>query len=1008
MISTRLCPVAVAAALLLPWRASAGDWPMWRHDPQRSGLSPEELPAELRLLWTRELPAPVPAWSDTRLAFDLAPQPVVAGKTLLLGDSRTGSLLALDTDTGAERWRFWTDGPVRVAPAASKGRVYVVSDDGFLYCLALTDGSLLWRFFGGLRDGRLLANGRLSSTWPARGGPVVADGRVYFAAGVWPFMGAPIYALDAESGREIWTNDRSGVLHANRGYHQYKAYWGTSPQGSLALDGAALIVPSCRAQPLALDAASGTITRADAGWKDYGGGGDARVAVAGKLLLVGGYVFDRETMLPLCLNAAAKGLTPFTCLPVSDGKTLYVAAPDGIESHDLGGATFSRYTGNYGVRLVRCDTKMRWRVPEKTKPTAMIKAGSRLYVASPKKVLALNDKAGEGTAVIPWQAEVGGIPSELAAADGKLFVVTREGRVSCFGGKQTEARDWPREQAELTPASDRDAAARGLVELSGVTEGYCVVLGLTDGDLVTGLLRQSGLKLIAIDEDAATVQVLREKLAAADQLGRRVSVHVGDPEDPKLPPYLASLLVSEHAAVPPAVAEVALPVLRPYGGVACLPIPKSDRAGLVGQLGTRQSEVVVESTPDAVLIRRVGGPPGAANWGHEAAGPGNTWMGRDRAVRAPLGVLWFGGPAEIGKLYRSRHSDPCTARFVDGRLFVYGNGTITAVDAYTGRMLWTRGLARRKPVLNRRSYAAPGPFPGPRGDAPATAWYVACPDAMYVSYGQACEVWAPATGKTLNTFTLDSGNEQKLFWGDLRLWEDVLIAGAEFPTEDVESEFVAADLAGFEAPALSALAAALGGWPPLAEVAASADETGLAFAVRCLNLLLKQPELDAHVPGAFLDAGKVGDTQAEGIRGAGAAIKRHRERMKHEFTPYLSLQSMNRRLVEACHPGVRRNPDKLYWHNLYPWDGTFTKQIVGLDRRTGSVLWRETARYGFPQKSIAVGGGRAFCIDRVELDRDRYLVRRGTPRPSRASIRAFDARSGKQLWTVDRDVSGSI
>ena len=38
------------------------------------------------------------------------------------------------------------------------------------------------------------------SRWPARGGPVVRDGTVYFAASIWPFMGTFIYALDAETG----------------------------------------------------------------------------------------------------------------------------------------------------------------------------------------------------------------------------------------------------------------------------------------------------------------------------------------------------------------------------------------------------------------------------------------------------------------------------------------------------------------------------------------------------------------------------------------------------------------------------------------------------------------------------------------------------------------------------------------------------------------------------------------------------------------------------------------
>ncbi len=57
-------------------------------------------------------------------------------------------------------------------------------------------GDLKWKFQGAPRDRLLLGNERLISTWPARGGPVVEDGVVYFAAGVWPLMGTgPIQML---------------------------------------------------------------------------------------------------------------------------------------------------------------------------------------------------------------------------------------------------------------------------------------------------------------------------------------------------------------------------------------------------------------------------------------------------------------------------------------------------------------------------------------------------------------------------------------------------------------------------------------------------------------------------------------------------------------------------------------------------------------------------------------------------------------------------------------------
>ena len=48
------------------------------------------------------------------------------------------------------------------------------------------------------------------SRWPARGGPVICDDTVYFAAGIWPSEGIFIYALDPASGDVLWKNVDSG------------------------------------------------------------------------------------------------------------------------------------------------------------------------------------------------------------------------------------------------------------------------------------------------------------------------------------------------------------------------------------------------------------------------------------------------------------------------------------------------------------------------------------------------------------------------------------------------------------------------------------------------------------------------------------------------------------------------------------------------------------------------------------------------------------------------------
>ena len=124
--------------------AFATDWPMWRRDAARTASTPEELPADLHLQWVRQYPPFEAAW--TIEGSDMVYSPVILGKTMFVGSPINDSLTAIDVETGEEKWRFYTGGPVRLAPAAWKDRVYVTSDDGYLYCVRASDGKPVWRF----------------------------------------------------------------------------------------------------------------------------------------------------------------------------------------------------------------------------------------------------------------------------------------------------------------------------------------------------------------------------------------------------------------------------------------------------------------------------------------------------------------------------------------------------------------------------------------------------------------------------------------------------------------------------------------------------------------------------------------------------------------------------------------------------------------------------------------------------------------------------------------------
>jgi hypothetical protein len=62
----RFCAWAASLSLaaLLFSHARAADWPMWRYDANRSAASPETLPKDLQLHWTRQYPARQQVWDD--------------------------------------------------------------------------------------------------------------------------------------------------------------------------------------------------------------------------------------------------------------------------------------------------------------------------------------------------------------------------------------------------------------------------------------------------------------------------------------------------------------------------------------------------------------------------------------------------------------------------------------------------------------------------------------------------------------------------------------------------------------------------------------------------------------------------------------------------------------------------------------------------------------------------------------------------------------------------------
>jgi len=168
------------------------DWPTYRHDPQRSGYSDQELAAEL-----------APAW-EVRLGGQLS-APMVAGGKAFVSAVERHTLHAIDTATGREAWHFIAGARIDSPPTWHAGRVIFGCMDGSVYALRASDGELCWRFRAAPSDVRHMAFEQLESVWPVHGSVLVENGVVSFVCGRSCFLdgGLTFFRLDAKTGTPL-------------------------------------------------------------------------------------------------------------------------------------------------------------------------------------------------------------------------------------------------------------------------------------------------------------------------------------------------------------------------------------------------------------------------------------------------------------------------------------------------------------------------------------------------------------------------------------------------------------------------------------------------------------------------------------------------------------------------------------------------------------------------------------------------------------------------------------
>src|SRR5262249_41990359 len=167
--------------------------------------------------------------------------PAVAGGVVFVG-STDGNLYAIEATTGAERWKFATQGRVVSSPAVQAGVVYFASYDSNFYAIDAASGALKWKF--ATKGEKRFAAPHIHGLQPAAermadpfgfylSSPAVAHRIRYFRSG-----DGNVYALDTAAGTVKWTFQTGDVVHASPALAEGLLFIGSWDTYFYALDAA--------------------------------------------------------------------------------------------------------------------------------------------------------------------------------------------------------------------------------------------------------------------------------------------------------------------------------------------------------------------------------------------------------------------------------------------------------------------------------------------------------------------------------------------------------------------------------------------------------------------------------------------------------------------------------------------------------------------------------------------------------------------------------------------------
>ena len=964
-------------ATMLAGSAFAADWPAIHGNADHTGVTPEQLTLPLNLAWvTQADQAPSPAFykglkSDKNGKFPLVPDtisqdyvyhPVIAGNLLYFGSSTEEAVYCLDTATGAQQWKFYTDGAVRMAPTLDGGKVYFGTDGGSAYCLDGKSGAELWRFRTGPTRYSCVGNSRIVSSWPVRTGVVTANGIAYFAAGVYPTTGVYLYAVNAATGAQVWQQQIQ-----------------ISPNGTLRIvDGDKLWISSGRGAPFEFRLKDGKPVIEDpdrrtgvGGWwlgdvdglPAWGPGESETVLLrltpkAPPYKQGGDSSYHYPNAVPGGIISGLRGYCAFGAdkfyLLGSDNKVMAVTLADfraacskrvaeiqALPTWKYGWAGYQKLGEDDPPFTAELNAHAAWTVTIPTtdgfKARWGIVAGNTLFVGGDKKVVALDCKTGSQTGAVTVEGEARG----LAAADGALFVSTDVGKIYCFRNK---AGNPVTHKPSFGDPYKNEAlyaeAAKIAIASAGRSRGFCFVLGVGQGELAYQIAKQSEFFVVCLDKDPKKVAAAREKLAQAGVYGSRVVVYHEPNDTPDYAGYLANLIVSDDAITSGTLSyspQGTFRLLQPYSGAIVLG-SSSGNLDLTRFNNPQLSPWTPTKGTSGVTwqVAHRGALPGAGEWTQLYANPANTVCSNESLLSNDLQIQWFGPPGSADMV--DRHAMTMPPLVKNGKLFRMGavstketsSTSLTAIDTYNGTVLWKADI----------------PASGRKGAGHNTHPYACIGDFIFVTSGvNSCLQLDATTGKTLHTF---DGTLPGFDWGYLGGLGNYLIGTSQGIDVDRETQEVRNN-----------------SFPGFTSKPASSRDLFVYD-------LTTRKKLWTYTGGAILNVSITVNADSN--------------------TLYF-IESRNTK-------GMTDKTGQIEFGEFLASEGTNGARIVALDLQTGAVRWTQpiTRNINLPNQWIAY---LTYADGVLLISRTYYEQPKDGGKPWYGyDFEALDAASGKSLWQI--------